>query len=423
MRTTSAGVLAVVVLLSACSADSVAPTNDAALAPMAASAADASVQQVPNEYLVVLRPKANLRAEVARARGLGGYVMDTWEHALTGYSVRLSGAHLGALRRSSAIAFVEPNAVMHVSAIYPCAVGGYANCSWGLDRISERSLPMDGNYVIPNRAASKGANVHAYVIDTGIRFTHSEFGGRATSGYDFVNNDSDANDDNSVGHGTHVAGTIGGANFGVAKNVQLVAVKVCNATGSCPVNAIVNGVNWVTANAVQPAVANMSLGGSANATIDAAVSNSIASGIFYGIAAGNNSGVDACLLSPARVATATTVAASGRNDGMIPPAAPDERASYSNIGACVDIFAPGSTIRSANNASDVATALLSGTSMATPHVVGAAALYRSEFPTRTVAQVQAVLVGHATNGVIVNAGAGSPNKLLNVSVPAITSQP
>ncbi|MBV6521567.1 MAG: Extracellular serine proteinase [Gemmatimonadaceae bacterium] len=387
-----------------------------ALAPMAASAADASVQVVPNEYLVVLKRGANLDEEVARARAAGAEVMDVWRDALVGFSVRIPGGKLNALRTSRNINWVEPNAVMHVSATYPCSIGGYANCSWGLDRISESFLPMDGNYVVSNRAPTEGGNATAYVIDTGIRFTHSEFGGRASSGYDFVNNDANAIDDH--GHGTHVSGTIGGAKYGVAKKVKLVALKVCNSLGSCPTNAIISGVNWVTANKVQPAVANMSLGGGANAAIDAAVTNSIAAGIVYGISAGN-SNANACNYSPARVATAITVAASGSYDGLVPPAQPDARASYSNYGTCVDIFAPGSQIKSAWYTSDVATNTISGTSMASPHVVGVAALYRSEKPAKTVAQVTAALVGHATNGVITNPGAGSPNKLLNSSLPTI----
>lgn len=423
VKTKVTSILLLGAVVTACS-DSTSSIASPGLAPMAASAADASVQTIPNEYLVVLKRGANLDEEVARARAAGAEVMDTWRTALLGYSVRIPAARLASLRASRAIDFVEPNALMHTTVVFPCSVGGYASCSWGLDRISESTLPMDGNYVISNLAPSQGGNATAYVIDTGIRFTHSEFaitggGTRATSGFDFVNNDPIANDDH--GHGTHVSGTIGGTNYGVAKKVKLVGVKVCDSFGSCPTNAIVNGVNWVTANAVQPAVANMSLGGGANAAIDAAVTNSIASGIVYGIAAGN-SNADACNFSPARVPTAITVAATGSFDGLVPPASPDARASYSNFGACVDLFAPGSQIKSSWNTSDVATNIISGTSMATPHLVGVAALFRSEKPTKTVAQVTAAIVGHATPGVVTGAGAGSPNRLLNSSLPTIAWQ-
>ncbi len=416
----SALLLATVV--SACSDNATNPMATASLAPMAASAADPSVQQIPNEYMVVLKKGSDLRAEVARARGLGAEVMDQWQHALLGYSVRIPGSQLNALRASKAIQWVEPNAVMHVSTVYPCSTGGYANCAWGLDRISESNLPMDGNYVISNAAPTHGANATAYSIDTGILLTHSDFGGRARFGADFIRNPPAPGDDH--GHGTHTSGTIGGTTYGVAKSVQLVSVKVCNSAGSCPTTAIVNGVNWVTADAAthKPAVANMSLGGGANATIDAAVTSSIASGIVYGIAAGNSFGADACTQSPARVPTAITVGATGSNDGLVPPASPDARANYSNIGTCLDIFAPGSQIKSAWNTSNTATNIISGTSMATPHVVGVAALFLSEKPTKTVAQVTAAIVNHATNGVVTNPGAGSPNKLLNSSLPTIAWQ-
>ena len=208
--------------------------------------------------------------------------------------------------------------------------------------------------------------MHAYIIDTGIRFTHSDFGGRATSGFDAVDGGS-ADDCN--GHGTHVAGTVGGATYGVAKGVQLVAVRVLNCQGSGTNAQVVGGIDWVTANAVKPAVANMSLGGGANSSIDTAVNNSINSGVTYAIAAGNGNALgqrqNACNYSPARVPNAITVGATQNNDAA---------ASFSNFGTCVDIFAPGVNITSSWSTSDTATNTISGTSMATPHVAGAAAL-------------------------------------------------
>ncbi len=418
-----ASALLVAVVCGGCSDNALSSVGSVPLAPMTTSAADPSIEQIPNEYMVVLKGGSDLRAEVARVRTLGGEVMDQWQDAILGYSVRLSGSQLAALRSSPVIAWVEPNAVMHISTVYPCSAGGYANCSWGLDRISESNLPLDGNYVISNAAPSHGANTTAYIVDTGVLLTHSEFGTRARFGADFVRTPPAPGDDN--GHGTHVSGILGGTNFGVAKNVQLVSVKVCAADGSCTTTDIVNGVNFVTADAAAhaPAVANMSLGGGASATVDAAVSNSIASGVVYGVAAGNNGGLDACAQSPARVPTALTVGATGSFDGLVPPLSPDERADYSDIGPCLDLFAPGSQILSAYNADDSSTAYASGTSMSTPFVVGAAALIRSERPAWSVAQVSRILVNRATTGVVTNAGPGSPNTLLNTSLPTIALQP
>lgn len=402
----------VALVVSAC-ADSTSPTNAGRLAPLVDATADQTYEAVPNEWVVVLKRGADAPTEAAAARAAGAHVIDVWKASLNGFAIRANASALAAIRRNRLIDFVQPNLIMHVDAAQPCAP--YLTCSWGLDRIDETGAPLDGVYNLPAQAPNQGAGVHAYTIDTGIRTTHTQFGGRAVSGYDFVNNDPIANDDN--GHGTHVSGTIGGADYGVAKQVNLVGVKVCTAGGTCPTNVIVSGVNWVQVNAIHPAVANMSLGGSANAAIDNAVAAAIASGVTFGIAAGNSYGANACNYSPARVPAAITVASSGNGNGT-PPAQLDNRSSFSNIGTCVDIFAPGNNIRSAWNTNDTATNTISGTSMATPHVVGAAALYLDVRPGATPAQVAAAMVANATNGVIVNAGAGSPNKLLNVSRPA-----
>lgn len=232
--------------------------------------------------------------------------------------------------------------------------------SWGLDRIDQQALPLNNSYTYPNTAS----NVHAYVIDTGIRLSHVDFGARATNGFDAIDGGSA---DDCHGHGTHVAGTVGGASFGVAKATALVAVRVLDCNGSGTIAQVVAGVDWVTQNAIRPAMANMSLGGGANASIDDAVSNSIASGITYAIAAGN-SNADACNSSPARVPAAITVGNSTSTDA---------RSGTSNFGTCLDLFAPGTQITSAWNTSDSATNTISGTSMASPHVAGAAALILS----------------------------------------------
>jgi subtilisin family serine protease len=277
--------------------------------------------------------------------------------------------------------------------------------TWGIDRIDQHKLPLSGTFSYSNT----GAGVTAYVIDTGIRVSHNEFGGRASSGWDFVDNDPDASDCN--GHGTHVAATIGGTTYGVAKGVSLVAVRVLDCTGSGLWSWIIAGIDYVTAQhqAGQPAVANMSLGGGANIALDQAVRNSIADGVSYAVAAGN-ANANACAFSPARVGEAMTSGASTSTDA---------KASFSNWGSCMDWFAPGQDITSAWNSSDFATNTISGTSMASPHTAGVAALYLQSFPTATPAAVQKALGSAATRRVISGLhrllNPGTPNLLLLTS--------
>ncbi|MET7950062.1 S8 family serine peptidase [Micromonospora sp. NPDC005324] len=361
---------------------------------------------VPDSYIVVLKDSAVARDRVGdTAKRLssrhGGTVARTYGAALRGFEVTVNASAAARIAADPAVAYVEQNHTVSIS-------GTQANPpSWGLDRIDQRNLPLDSSYTYPNTAS----NVHAYIIDTGIRFSHNDFGGRATSGYDAVDGGS-ADDCN--GHGTHVAGTVGGSAYGVAKAVQLVGVRVLNCSGSGTNAGVIGGVDWVTANAIKPAVANMSLGGGANSSLDNAVRNSIASGVTYGLAAGNDNGANACNTSPARTTEAITVGSTTSSDA---------RSSFSNVGTCLDIFAPGSSITSAWYNSNTATNTISGTSMATPHVVGAAALVASANPSWTPAQVRNQLVANATPNVVSNPGSGSPNLLLYVGTGSTPPPP
>jgi subtilisin family serine protease len=354
-----------------------------------------SATAVPGSYIVVLKDgsAATVRDKAAGlADKYDGAVNEVYAKVLRGFETTMSARAAKRLAADPAVAYVEQNQVISLA-------DTQTGATWGLDRIDQASLPLSTTYTYPNTAAS----VHAYIIDTGILTTHSQFGGRATSGYDFVDNDSNATDCN--GHGTHVAGTVGGSTYGVAKAVQLVGVRVLDCAGDGTTAGVISGINWVTSNAIKPAVANMSLGGGASTTLDTAVSNSIAAGITYGIAAGNDS-VDACSYSPARVPAAITVGATTSTDA---------RASYSNYGTCLDIFAPGSSITSAWYTSTTATNTINGTSMATPHVVGAAALVLQANPSYTPAQVASSLTGSAVTAKVTSPGTGSPNRLLQVA--------
>ncbi|WP_329278925.1 S8 family peptidase [Streptomyces sp. NBC_01451] len=351
---------------------------------------------VKDSYIVTLKKTAGLKSASSAGKSLikeyGGTVKKTFSTALNGYTATLSAAEARRLAADPAVAAVEQNQTVHVDATQSSA-------PWGLDRIDQAALPLSGTYTYPDTA---GAGVTAYVIDTGVRITHSQISGRATNGYDAVDGDSVAQDGN--GHGTHVATTIAGSTYGVAKAAKIVAVRVLDNAGSGTTAGVIAGIDWVTANHSGPSVANMSLGGGASTSLDTAVSNSIASGVTYAIAAGNSS-ANASSYSPARVAAAITVGATTSTDA---------RASYSNYGSVLDIFAPGSSITAGWNTSDTATNTISGTSMATPHVAGAAAVYLAGHTSATPAQVATALTGGATTGVVTSPGTGSPNRLLKL---------
>ncbi|TLS44217.1 S8 family peptidase [Streptomyces montanus] len=352
---------------------------------------------VSDSYIVTLRggTKAPTKAGKDIVAKYGAKISHTYSTAINGYAVKVNEQQAKRLAADSRVAAVAQDTAVTLE-------HQQKNPPWGLDRIDQESLPLDRGYTWPESA---GQGVTTYVIDTGIRITHQDFGGRASYGWDFVDNDATAQDGH--GHGTHVAGTIAGTTYGVAKKAKVVGVRVLDNEGSGTTAQVIAGIDWVTKNAQKPAVANMSLGGFANAQLDAAIRNSIASGVTYAVAAGND-GLPASLYSPARVQQAITVGASDKKDA---------RASFSNWGARVDLFAPGVDVTSASNASDNGKATFSGTSMASPHAAGAAALYLADHASATPAEVSKALVDRAASGKISNAGVGSPNKLLQVNNP------
>ncbi len=386
--------------LYACSGD----LPSTATSPLSAPASGNFTKSTPivGSYIVVFNSDVtDVDGEAVKiAMRHGGKIKHTYKAALKGMALELTDDEVSALRAEPSVAYVEQDQTMSTMTVQ-------SGATWGIDRIDQRARPLSGTYAYN----ADGTGVTVYIIDTGINFGHVEYAGRASTGVDEVTSGGTAADCN--GHGSHVAGTVGGTTYGVAKNVKLVAVRVLDCAGSGSNTGVIAGIDWVTANHVSPAAANMSLGGGFSSALNTAVQNSIASGVTYAIAAGNST-ADACNSSPASAASAITVGATDINDAF---------ATFSNYGTCVDLNAPGVNITSSWMGSTTATNTISGTSMATPHVAGAAALYLQVNRTATAQQVRDALVGNGTNGVITSIRTGTPNVLLYSGFISADPQP
>ncbi|WP_427892987.1 S8 family peptidase [Kribbella sp. GL6] len=348
---------------------------------------------IPGSYIVVLSSQTTrARTRVATQSLAASYdvkVKDQYDASIKGFSANMSEDQAKKLAGDSRVAYVQQNQKITVAQDDP---------PWGLDRADQRDLPLDKKYT----PSTDAKNVNVYIIDTGIYAKHNDFGDRASVGTDTVGDGQNGVD--CMGHGSHVAGTIGGTTYGLAKAAKLIAVRVLDCKGSGSTESVVAGIDWVTKNAKKPAVANMSLGGGADDALDAAVKASVDAGVTYAVAAGNDN-ADACQSSPAKEPSAITV---GATDDQ------DQRAEFSNFGKCVDLFAPGVDITSVGITGPDATAKMSGTSMATPHVAGGIALYLADHPDATPADVAKALVANSTADKVGDPGTGSPNKLLYV---------
>lgn len=377
-------------------AAAVAICTPVALAQTAKSQAThpfASSNPIVGRYIVVFKNTVNdPAAEAANAmRGVGGQLLHSYSHAIKGFAAYLPDAALQGVRNNPNVDYIEQDQTVALNQVSP-----ENQATWGLDRIDQADRPLDTQY----HFNYTGAGVKAFIIDTGIRSDHVDFAGRVLAGYNVVSDSNGTNDCN--GHGTHVAGTVGGTTWGVAKGVSLIPVRVLDCTGSGSWSGVIAGIDWVASSTLRPAVANMSLGGGASTSVNAAVAGAVGKGVTMVVAAGN-SNADACNYSPAGEPSAITVGAT---------ASDDQRASYSNYGSCVDVFGPGSSITSAWNTSATATNTISGTSMATPHVTGVAALALAANPTASPAAVASFLMTYGTANRLSSIGTGSPNLLI-----------
>ena len=385
-RKFSAGV-ALCAVLAACADQGSEP--EVALRDAPAPVYSAQGAAVAGSYIVVLKQGADARS-VAAITGVNPRFV--YGAALNGFAGTLTSGQLNALSRNPNVDYIEQDGIATTQTTQ-------SNATWGLDRTDQRTRPLSGTYTYTNT----GSGVRAYIIDTGIALGHNDFGGRAVSGFDAVDG---GTADDCDGHGTHVAGTVGGTTYGIAKGVTLVAVRVLDCSGSGTWSGVIAGMDWVTANRVLPAVANMSLGGGASTAVDDATKRMIAAGVSTSVAAGNgNRGgrqQDACGYSPARVPEAITIGATTQTDA---------KTSWSNYGPCVDFFAPGYQITSAWYTSNTATNTISGTSMASPHVAGVAALYLQSNPGASPQTVRDALYANTTKGIVTSSSTAN-NHLL-----------
>lgn len=351
--------------------------------------------RIPDHYIVKLKSDANrdslsavdyVLQQADRLQMMYGVnVLQQYTHVFAGFAIKAKDEQIEALLNDPDVERVEVNKIVRINTTQ-------ASATWGIDRVDSRSgIDRTYNYT------STGKGVHAYIIDTGTRTTHSEFKGRAGEGFSSINDGKGAND--CHGHGTHVSGTIGGSTYGVAKDVIVHGVRVLGCDGSGDDAGVIAGIDWVAKNAIKPAVANMSLGGDLSESLDEAVKSAVKSGVVFVVAAGNEN-QNACNVSPSNVPEAITVGATTRTDN---------RASYSNFGKCLDIFAPGSSITSAWRTNDTATSTISGTSMASPHVAGVVALYLEQNPKATPAEIDALVKKNATPNIVKSPGTASPN--------------
>ncbi|GGR95569.1 S8 family peptidase [Deinococcus sedimenti] len=409
-RTTTLGTLALTLLLAACGSQQTAPTTDVAdrgqtSAPLLGTT---NPEAIPGQYIVVFSDGAAADLSSQSASGLisslgldaqGVQVQQVYSAALNGFAAKLSSQNLAKLQGDKRVKYIEQDAMMHMTATQTGA-------TWGLDRIDQRNLPLDGSYTYNSTASG----VKVYIIDTGINTAHTNFGGRAIWG---TNTTGDGNNSDCQGHGTHVAGTVGSSTWGVAKGASLIAVKVLDCQGSGTNSGVIAGVNWaVTNKGSATAVANMSLGGGFSQAVNDAVNSAAGKNLIMAVAAGNEN-QNACNVSPASAASAITVGSTTNTDA---------RSSFSNFGTCVDLFAPGSNITSTWIGSTTATNTISGTSMASPHVAGAAALLVAAGNT-TNSAVTSAMINNATPNKVTSAGTGSPNRLLFTGTGTVTPPP
>ncbi|NUF91650.1 S8 family peptidase [Acinetobacter baumannii] len=350
---------------------------------------------IKNQYIVILNKDAGPSKDFAQniAKQHAGKVLQSYDTVLKGFAIYLpdtaGAAFIEAMKKNPHVLSVESDTIVNIDATTQ------SNPDWGLDRIDQKALPLNSTYSY----LQTGSGTTAYIVDTGILSSHQEFSGRVLSGYTAISDGNGTTDCN--GHGTHVAGTVGGTTYGVAKNVNLVPIRILGCDGSGASSNVIAGLDWILKNGKKPAVVNMSLGGATSSSLDSAVENLYNNGYVMVVAAGN-SNTDACTSSPARVSKAITVAATDNTD---------TRASYSNYGSCVDIFAPGSQINSSWTGSNTATKILNGTSMATPHVAGVVAEMLQSTPTASPQTISTNLLNQASSNVVKNPS-GSPNRLL-----------